>query len=68
MQDAENNWQFDVFRFAETAPGNTLSLLTFHLFTQAGLIERFDLDPEKLFRFFQKVEAGYSSGNPYHNG
>ena len=67
LQDAESNWQFDVFAFSELAPGNTLSLLTCHLFKRAGLITDFDLDHEKLVRFLQKIEAGYSSNNPYHN-
>ena len=40
LQGAEKTWQFDIFRLAEATPGNTLSLLAFHLFKQvlsAGL-------------------------------
>ena len=68
MQDAENNWQFDVFAFSEAAPRNTLCLLTCHLYKRAGLIDDFGLDPEKLCRYFQRIEAGYTAANNYHNG
>ena len=36
MQDAEENWQFDVYAFAEAAPGKTLSLLAWHYHKQGG--------------------------------
>ncbi|KAL0024530.1 hypothetical protein WJX79_001991 [Trebouxia sp. C0005] len=68
LQDAENNWQFDVFAFSEAAPRNTLCLLTCHLFKRAGLIDDFGLDTEKLCRYLQRIEAGYSAANSYHNG
>ncbi len=67
IQDAESNWQFDIFAFAEATPGTTLSMLTFHLYKQAGLIRDFKLDPPKLCKFLQKIESGYSAENPYHN-
>ena len=66
-QDAENNWQFDIFGFADATPGQTLSMLTFHLYRQAGLIQDFNLDEQKLCRFLQKIESGYRAENPYHN-
>ena len=67
LQDAESNWQFDIFAFADAAPGATLSMLTFHLYKQAGLIRDFHLDEQKLCNFLQKIESGYSINNPYHN-
>ncbi|KAL0037875.1 hypothetical protein WJX79_003284 [Trebouxia sp. C0005] len=67
LQDAETNWQFDIFAFAEATPGSTLSMLTFHLYKQAGLVREFKLDERKLCNFLQKVESGYSAENPYHN-
>ena len=67
LQDAENNWQFDMFAFSEAAPRNTLCLLTCHFFKRSGLIDDFGLDPEKLCRYLQRIEAGYSAANSYHN-
>ena len=53
--------------FAEAAPGKTLSLLAWHYYKQAGLIDAFGLDPEKLYRYLSKIETGYNAANPYHN-
>ena len=66
-QDAENNWQFDIFAFADATPGHTLSLLGFHFYKTAGLIQHFQLDSDKLLNFMQKIESGYDMTNPYHN-
>ena len=67
LQAAEKNWQFDIFGLAEATPGNTLSLLAFHLFKQAGHVKKFSLDEGKLCRYLRKIEQGYDAGNPYHN-
>ncbi|DBB14759.1 TPA: hypothetical protein ACH3X3_004373 [Trebouxia sp. C0006] len=67
LLDAENNWQFDVFAFAEATPGVTLALLTFHFYKISGCISHFGLDPVKLWRYLQRVESGYQMQNPYHN-
>ncbi|KAA6425466.1 MAG: hypothetical protein FRX49_04364, partial [Trebouxia sp. A1-2] len=67
LQDAENNWQFDVFKFAEATPGHTLALLTFHFYKTSGCISHFGLDSAKLWRFLQRIESGYQMQNPYHN-
>ncbi|DBA82086.1 TPA: hypothetical protein ACH3X1_016801 [Trebouxia sp. C0004] len=67
LQAAEKNWQFDIFGLAEATPGNTLSLLAFHLFKQAGHVKKFSLDEGKLCRYLHKIEQGYDAGNPYHN-
>ena len=67
LQAAEKNWQFDIFGLAEATPGNTLSLLAFHLFTQAGHVKKFSLNEGKLCCYLRKLEQGYNASNPYHN-
>ena len=67
LQDAGTNWQFDIFALADATPGNTLSLLAFHLFVQAGHIEKFQLNEGKLCRYLRRIEQGYDASNPYHN-
>lgn len=48
--------------------GNSLITLTFHLLNQYGLVELFQLDRVKLWRFLVMVQEDYHSDNPYHNG
>ena len=67
LQDAESNWQFDIFGFAEACSGASLSMLAFHLYRQAGFVRDFRLNEVKLCAWLQKIEAGYNSNNPYHN-
>lgn len=67
VQDAESNWQFDIFGYADATPGTSLSMLTYHLIKQAGLISEQHLVEDKLCRYLQKIESGYDSKNPYHN-
>ena len=67
LQDAENNWQFDIFGFAEATKGATLSLLFCHFMKQSGIIQEFQLDGTKLCQYAQKIESGYDANNPYHN-
>ena len=67
MQDAENNWQFDIFGFAQATPGTTLSMLVFHLLKQCGMMQLLQMNEPKLIRFLQKVESGYDPANAYHN-
>ena len=67
MQDAESNWQFDIFGFAEATPGTSLSMLTYHLMKQTRIISEYHLDESKLCRYLQKIESGYDPVNPYHN-
>ncbi len=64
MQDAGNNWQFDIFGFAAATPGNTLSLLTFHFLKQSGGVDAGRVDEAKCVRFLQRIEAGYNPANP----
>lgn len=67
MQDAESNWQFDIFAYAEATPGTSLSMLTFHLLKTTGLVKDFNLIETKLVTCLRRVEAGYDPVNPYHN-
>ena len=67
MQDAESNWQFDIFAYAEATPGNSLSMLSFHLLKSTGLVQEFDLNETKLTACLRKIESGYDPANPYHN-
>lgn len=67
MSGAENNWQIGVHAYAEAAPGKTVSLLTWHYYKHGGLFEAYTLDPDKLYRFAPRIEAGYSAPDLYHN-
>ena len=67
MQKAECSWQFDIFHFAEATPGTTLSLLTFYLMKQAGVIKTLTIDEGKLSHYLKKIELGYNPEHPYHN-
>jgi len=43
-----------------------LTALSVHLFESLGFVEHFNLDAERLVRFFSVVEKGYGE-SPYHN-
>ncbi|XP_016887206.1 high affinity 3',5'-cyclic-AMP phosphodiesterase 7A isoform X2 [Cynoglossus semilaevis] len=65
MLEKVGNWNFDIFLFDRLTNGN--GLLTFHLLKQYGLVELFQLDIVKLWRFLVMVQEDYHSDNPYHN-
>ena len=67
LQDAETNWQFDIFGFAEQAQGNALSLLSFHFMKKFAKIDKMGIDVLKLAAFVHVIEKGYDPKNPYHN-
>lgn len=67
MQDADNNWAFDIFGYSDATPGYSLSLLVWHFVKQAGLIKEMSIDEGKFCAFARKIEAGYNPTNPYHN-
>ena len=67
LQDAETNWQFDIFGFAEQAQGNALSLLSFHFMKKFAKIDKMGVDILKLATFVRVIEKGYDPKNPYHN-
>ncbi|XP_072306889.1 high affinity 3',5'-cyclic-AMP phosphodiesterase 7A isoform X2 [Eucyclogobius newberryi] len=67
MLDKVGNWNFDIFLFDRLTNGNSLISLTFHLLNHYGLVELFQLDMVKLWRFLVMVQEDYHSDNPYHN-
>uniref|UniRef100_A0A672Y7H2 Phosphodiesterase n=1 Tax=Sphaeramia orbicularis TaxID=375764 RepID=A0A672Y7H2_9TELE len=67
MLEKVGNWNFDIFLFDKLTNGNSLITLSFHLLNQYGLVELFQLDMVKLWRFLVMVQEDYHSDNPYHN-
>ncbi|XP_017262079.1 high affinity cAMP-specific 3',5'-cyclic phosphodiesterase 7A isoform X4 [Kryptolebias marmoratus] len=67
MLEKVGNWNFDIFLFDKLTNGNSLITLTFHLLNQYGLVELFQLDMVKLWRFLVLVQEDYHNDNPYHN-
>ncbi|KAK5849712.1 hypothetical protein PBY51_014024 [Eleginops maclovinus] len=67
MLEKVGTWNFDIFLFDRLTNGNSLITLTFHLLNQYGLVELFQLDMVKLWRFLVMVQEDYHSDNPYHN-
>ncbi len=66
VQDAEHNWHFDIFSFAEATEGHTLSTMTFYLMKRAGAMTKFGMHEASLCSYLQALEAGYNP-LPYHN-
>ncbi|KAK1790623.1 hypothetical protein P4O66_014504 [Electrophorus voltai] len=64
MLQKVGSWNFDIFLFERLSNGNSLVDLTFHLFSEYGLIKLFRLDLLKLRLI---VQEAYHSENPYHN-
>jgi hypothetical protein len=56
-----------IYHVSPLHAGNSLVTLTFHLLNQYGLLELFQLDMVKLWRFLVMVQEDYHSLNPYHN-
>uniref|UniRef100_A0A8C5GPP3 Phosphodiesterase n=1 Tax=Gouania willdenowi TaxID=441366 RepID=A0A8C5GPP3_GOUWI len=67
MLEKVGHWNFDIFLFDKFTNGNSLINLTFHLLNQYGMVELFQLDMVKLWRFLVMVQEDYHSDNPYHN-
>ncbi len=67
VQDAETNWQFDIFAFAEEAQGHTLSVLSFHFYQKFVDLDKYKMSRTKLASFVRVIENGYDPHNPYHN-
>ncbi|KAL3144954.1 putative 3',5'-cyclic phosphodiesterase pde-3 [Trebouxia sp. C0010 RCD-2024] len=67
LADAETNWQFDIFGFAEQAQGSALFLLTFHFMQRFTAWQEWAVDKTKLATFVRVIEKGYDAKNPYHN-
>jgi len=67
LQDADNNWAFDIFGYSDATPGYSLSLLVWHFVTRAGLMKDLSIDEARFCAFARRIEAGYNPSNPYHN-
>ncbi|XP_015239867.1 high affinity cAMP-specific 3',5'-cyclic phosphodiesterase 7A isoform X2 [Cyprinodon tularosa] len=67
MLEKVGNWNFDIFLFDKLTNGNSLITLTIHLLNQYGLVDLFQLDMVKLWRFLVLVQEDYHNDNPYHN-
>jgi hypothetical protein len=63
---ALDSWEFDCFDLATFTNGKPLLFIGMALFKKYNLINRFNLDTEKLSSLLQAVENGYYF-NPYHN-
>lgn len=66
LQDAEHNWHFDIFSFADATEGHTLSVMTFYLMKRAGAMTKFGMHEASLCNYLQSLESGYNP-LPYHN-
>ena len=68
LQDAQTNWAFDIFGFAEATPGYSLSLLYCHLLNQSGIQDEFPtMQIPTVVKYARRIEQGYNACNPYHN-
>ena len=68
LQDLESSagWQFDAFSLERSSNGLPLSTLGFYIFTELGLVRRFNISEKKLMMFLLMIEDGYPN-NMYHN-
>jgi hypothetical protein len=62
-----SEWNFDGFAMNEKCKGKVLSCLTMKLLKKQSLIEKLDLNENKLIDFILKIEEGYVTTNKYHN-
>ncbi|BET00048.1 cAMP-specific 3,5-cyclic phosphodiesterase [Nesidiocoris tenuis] len=60
-------WPFNAFTLDTATGGRSLPVLCVHLFHWYGLMDHFNLDVVRIWKFFSLVEEGYHSTNPYHN-
>lgn len=67
LAQALQGWQWDPLALAAATNHRPLSTLATYLFEHVGLVEHFNLDRERLARFFGEIESGYIASNAYHN-
>ncbi|KAL5260573.1 hypothetical protein ACHWQZ_G010653 [Mnemiopsis leidyi] len=60
-----NSWNFPIFKFNNSTQ-HCLSLLSFHIFSKTGLVDRFKINPVFFRNYFETIESGYHN-LPYHN-
>ena len=60
LLDKVNDWNWNVFEFAESCPGGKpLFILTWHLFQVNGLFEIFNISLQKFNNFLWRIQEGY---------
>eukprot|EP00002_Diphylleia_rotans_P003653 TRINITY_DN12538_c0_g1_i7.p1 TRINITY_DN12538_c0_g1~~TRINITY_DN12538_c0_g1_i7.p1 ORF type:complete len:506 (-),score=65.26 TRINITY_DN12538_c0_g1_i7:293-1810(-) len=67
LETHADQWDFDVFLFAEKCNGRPLFHMANYLFKRHQLLTKFDIDPVKFENFLNLIESGYHPDNPYHN-
>eukprot|EP00002_Diphylleia_rotans_P027776 TRINITY_DN557_c0_g4_i2.p1 TRINITY_DN557_c0_g4~~TRINITY_DN557_c0_g4_i2.p1 ORF type:complete len:798 (+),score=147.74 TRINITY_DN557_c0_g4_i2:193-2586(+) len=67
LENYVDQWDFNIFNFAEKCQGRPLYHLANYLFRRYQLLSKFDIDAQKFDTFLGIVESGYHSDNPYHN-
>jgi len=67
LNRAPDCWEIDILSLAELTEDRALSLLGPVLIERAGLLDTFSLDRQRMLRFFEELERGYSRDVPYHN-
>eukprot|EP01013_Petalomonas_cantuscygni_P036716 TRINITY_DN67414_c0_g1_i1.p1 TRINITY_DN67414_c0_g1~~TRINITY_DN67414_c0_g1_i1.p1 ORF type:complete len:659 (+),score=151.01 TRINITY_DN67414_c0_g1_i1:83-2059(+) len=66
LLESIDDWDFDMFAFAEACEGSALFTTTYALLYRHGLCGFFHFDHDTLVRFLGALEAGYHN-NHYHN-
>lgn len=60
-------WEFEIFELDSLTNGHALLTLSVHLLHISGVLESFpELDLEKYYAFFRRIESGYHKDIPYH--
>jgi hypothetical protein len=67
LESALGRWEVDTSALSMLTGGRPLSTLCVWLFDRLGFAAEFDLDWQKICRFFSKIEQGYDDTTPYHN-
>lgn len=63
-----DDWNFDVFEFNDVSENHALKYVGFELLHKYNLINKFQLDTNRLESLLLRLEIGYTKyKNPYHN-
>jgi cAMP-specific phosphodiesterase 4 len=62
-----DRWGMDVFRLNDATNYRPLTVLTYTILQERGLINEFKLSPNILITYLVHVEDHYHRDNPYHN-
>ncbi len=53
-----DDWQFDAFQLASVTGGRPLTALSYLLFRQSEIIDKWALDEHKLVKYLMRIEDG----------